>query len=521
MATVLARPRMMGKVATFWQQEESLVFLQGVTLYLLCFAILCILIFATPGFFSTDDYYHARISEQIIKQGRIALDFPWLPVTILSPERYVDHHMLFHILLAPGVYIGGVTGAKLVTVAIAAAIFLVSWLLFREIGVIYPVIWTMGMFGLSATFIFRMLMIRTNGFSFLLLAIALLVVFKRKYTWLILVSFLYVWLYNGWILMPVFVGCYCAAVYITERRLEWQPFVLCCIGIVLGNVINPYFPRNIMFVFEHLGAKVNLDSSVQLGTEWNPFDTRAILINLTGTCLAMVAGFIRPSFGGRRDHIETTLMFTALVTGFMAFQSMRFFEYWPGFALMFCAAAWGRGPAITFDSAIYRKFARYVLPALMIVVMLFFSVATLRTTYNLSVAARDPLEYAGSAHWLENNTPQGMLVFTVGFNDFSRLFFYNQHNSYLIGLDPTYLQYADQHMWDVYSEVTDGRSPKPSQAIAETFGIQYAISARRHGSFNRAARDDPDMQLVFRDQFTYVWRVSEAVFNAARQPANQ
>ena len=80
--------------------------------------------FATPAFFSTDDYYHARISEEIILQRRLRLDFQWLPLTILNPERYVDHHLLYHMALAPAVYfMDDITGAKVVTVAIAAGIF--------------------------------------------------------------------------------------------------------------------------------------------------------------------------------------------------------------------------------------------------------------------------------------------------------------------------------------------------------------------------------------------------------------
>src|SRR5215216_1278420 len=119
MATIALRQRV-GTSVMALRQVESSVLLQGVTLYLLCFAILTVLIFTTPAFFSTDDYYHARISEEMIRQGRLGLDFPWLPLTILSPDKFVDHHLLYHIALAPAVYFFDMTGAKVMTVAIAA-----------------------------------------------------------------------------------------------------------------------------------------------------------------------------------------------------------------------------------------------------------------------------------------------------------------------------------------------------------------------------------------------------------------
>jgi len=48
------------------------LFLRGLALYALAAVILSALIFAVPGYLSTDDYYHARISEQFIVQGRVS-----------------------------------------------------------------------------------------------------------------------------------------------------------------------------------------------------------------------------------------------------------------------------------------------------------------------------------------------------------------------------------------------------------------------------------------------------------------
>ena len=103
------------------------LWLQGMVLFLVCLVPLVVLIFATPGFVGNDDYYHARISAQIVEQQRLRLDFPWLPRTILSPDRFVDHHLLFHLYLAPWVYLGGMTGAKLATAGIAAGVFVAAW----------------------------------------------------------------------------------------------------------------------------------------------------------------------------------------------------------------------------------------------------------------------------------------------------------------------------------------------------------------------------------------------------------
>jgi hypothetical protein len=98
------------------------------------FVILWQLINAADGFVSNDDYYHAGIAAQIGAQGRLRVDFPWLPYSILSPERFVDHHLLYHLYLMPWVMVGGMAGAKLAQVSVISALFAVFYELLRRVG---------------------------------------------------------------------------------------------------------------------------------------------------------------------------------------------------------------------------------------------------------------------------------------------------------------------------------------------------------------------------------------------------
>ena len=70
--------------------------------------------------------------------------------------------------------------------------------------------------------------------------------------------------------------------------------------------------------------------------------------------------------------------------------------------------------------------------------------------------------YAAASAWLEENTPAGARVFQTDWDDFPRLFFYNTHNTYLVGLDPTYLQLYSADLYDRWVEITDGKVSQPS-----------------------------------------------------------
>lgn len=482
-------------------------FVQALALYAIAFAIFAGILFATPGFLGTDDYYHTRISAEILEQRRLALNFPWLPLTILSPERFTDHHLLFHLYVAPFTLLGDFTGAKIATLSLAAGVVVAAWWLLRRIGVKYAWLWALGLFAVSTPFLYRTLMIRTQGASVLLLMLALIVLASRRYRWLIPLSFAYTWLYNGFILLPIFAGAYTLAAWLTDRRFEPRPLIYTGIGVALGVIINPYFPHNIAFITDHLTAKVDIENSVRLGSEWYPYDTDDLMRHALGALIALGLGIFAPSLReGKRDRIETTLLLCALITLFMLLRSRRFIEYFPAFALIFGAAALGRG--IDFAALLPRQIRwRPLVPLIGLIAGISLGVVTVRAAYEQALDARPPAYFAGASAWLRENAPDGALIFQTDWDDFTRLFFYNPENAYIVGLDPTYLQLADPALWDAWRAITRGEVEQPSGAIRDQFGATYVVSDAGHDDFRQQAADDPLMEVVYQDRYNYVWRI--------------
>ena len=115
--------------------------------------------------------------------------------------------------------------------------------------------------------------------------------------------------------------------------------------------------------------------------------------------------------------------------------------------------------------------------------------------------------YAGGARWLAQNTPEGELVFQTDWDDFPRLFFYNTHNTYLIGLDPTYMQLYDPELYDQWVDLTQGKVQQPSRIIRSRFGSSYAISDLAHAEFIFQAENDPGLREVYRDDEAVIFQV--------------
>lgn len=482
--------------------------LQGAALYILCFVVFSALLLPVPGFAGNDDYYHARISDEIIVQGRLRVDFPWLPQTILNNEAFVDHHLLFHMYVAPWVHWGGETGAKLATVSIAAGVVMAAWALLRQIGVRRPWLWALGIFALSAPFLYRLLMVRTQGAALLLVIIALMLLIARRDRWLIPLAFAYAWLYNGFVFIFGVAALYALAAWIGERRFAWQPVIYTGVGLVLGLIINPYFPANLAFITDHLGAKVDFEGGVRVGSEWYPYSTALLLINAGGALAALTLGVLRPSFQAkRRDTVETALLLIALMTLFMLLRSRRFIEYFPAFALLFCAAAWGRG-GVAFARWLPVRWALRLLPLLAALALVAGMFVTLRAAQAQIRDSADGTYMAGAARWLAENSTPGALVFQTDWDDFPYLYYYNTANTYLVGLDPTYLQLANPLAWDNWVAITQGDVEQPSALIRRQFGAAYVVSDTRHGDFIEQASADPGLLLVYRDDHAFVWQLT-------------
>jgi hypothetical protein len=95
--------------------------------------------------------------------------------------------------------------------------------------------------------------------------------------------------------------------------------------------------------------------------------------------------------------------------------------------------------------------------------------------------------YAESSAWLAANTPLGSRIFQTDWDDFPRLFFYNTQNTYLIGLDPTYMLYYNQDLYYTWVDITKGRIDNPSVMIAGNFGSEYVLSDLKHINFLKVA----------------------------------
>ncbi|HJS19413.1 MAG TPA: hypothetical protein VJ785_11745 [Anaerolineales bacterium] len=225
-------------------------------------------------------------------------------------------------------------------VTFSAIAFLAVYVLFQRQGVPYAWLWALGLLAISEAFLYRLSITRAQSLSLGLLVFGFLWLLERKYKHLAVLAFVYVWFYDAFPLILVLAGLYVIAVALIERRLELCPLLFVSAGILLGLLINPYFPDNIIFSIRHMIPKLVDATSVRVGNEWYPYETSQLIENSLPALAAFASGILAIGLARKKMGVRTA--FALLVTflfGLMLFQARRFVEYFPPFALIFAAFA--------------------------------------------------------------------------------------------------------------------------------------------------------------------------------------
>ena len=502
------------KVKAKWNVQ---VITTAVILFLVFVAGFAIVQYATPGLAGNDGYYHMKMGYLIRQQG-LKPDFPYLPYTILNQAAYYDHHLLYHTFLAlfatgdPALD-GGIAltqGAKLGSIIMPSLAFLAIWWLLRGQKVPYAAIWSVALFAASEAFLYRMSMPRAQSLSLLLLVLGLHWLLQERYKLLLPLGFVFVWAYNAFPLLVVVGAVYAVAVFLLERRIAWQAVVYPTIGIGLGLLINPYFPENIDFIVGHLLPKVG-ESSTPVGNEWSAYRTLTLVNNSGVAFLAVLAGVL--ALGWREKRIDKPALVSlglVVIFGYMLFQSRRFVEYFPPFALIFFALS--VAPLLRSwlaDWRLKRPFLTPLIPIALLILLAYPLYVGLNDARELMSNSKPADRYADALIWLHDNSPEGTMVFQTDWDDFTRLFFYNSNAVYTAGLDPTFMELQDEAFFDQWVDITRGRVDEPGAIIRDEFGASYVFSDLKHDSFMEKAEEDPLLHEVFRSDDAVIYAVGE------------
>jgi hypothetical protein len=557
------------------------------TVYLV-FGFLVIVLLMTRLQFSTDaiccgdwdGYYHIGWSQELwnsFKAGHWLPEFKWLPLTVLNAKDYADHHFLFHLLQIPFLwFFEPVMAAKVAAVFYSSlALFSVYWLLYHY-KVDYLLLWLLALLTCANPFFYRMNMAKAPPLTIIISVIGIYLLFEKKYVWLLPLMFAFVWTYSLFPLLFIAAVFWTLIIAWNEHRFEWRPLAYTGGGMVLGNLINPYFPQNLGLFWEHFVTKIKIgtDFAVPVGGEWYPYSGQELLTHFPVALVAMLIGYIlfAPRSGKLPEKATFFLMFVTILL-MSQFRSKRFAEYFPPFAILFAAFAWREftkpsapelpedfkrdiEPYLDADKPdapqgwleIAKTAGVWTLGIILFLVSLYNFVGvdfadneTLKKLPLFSSIKQVGLltdirnndtndRYRRAMEWANQNIPEGERIFNCNWDDFPKLFYYDRKHSYAYGLDPNYLYSENPELYNVIGDLTAGKKPDAAEIIRDKFGAHYVMTdAKENLEMVAGLLDSGWAETVYEDDEARFLKIrdakgdppAEATDNAPETPEEQ
>ena len=468
-----------------------------------------------------DGYYHIKWSQLLwenFSQGKWLPTFQWLPLTVLNPQDYNDHHFLFHLLQIPFLwFFEPVMAAKVATVTFASlAVFSVYWLLYRY-DVDYLLVWLAAILTCANMFYYRMNMAKAPPLTIIITVLGIYLLFERKYVWLLPLMFAFVWTYSLFPLLFIAAVIWALIIGWNEQKFEWRPIFYTGVGMIAGNIINPYFPSNLKLFWEHAYTKIKIgsDFAVAVGGEWYPYSGMELLTHFPVAMLAMLIGYIlfMPRNGKLPEKATFFLTFVSILLA-AQFRSKRFAEYFPPFAILFAAFSL-QAFRVPHTLQLPEDFKRDIEPyldadkktekqerygtlklsavtALGVILTLWF-VLNVKGFHSFGVDQEGLAEtiagndsdyrYRRAMAWAtgkddtgKENVPAGERFFNCNWDDFPKLFFLDTKHTYVYGLDPNYLYSENPELYKLLLDITGGKTNDAAPLIRERFGANYIFA---------------------------------------------
>ncbi len=502
--------------------------------------LIYLLIQSSPTFLDPDSFYHLKIIKLIGESGPV-INFPWLQFTVLK-DYYIDHHFLYHVIGIPFVrLLGDFAGIKFYTVLLNSLFILLAYSLLKKDKVKFPGIYALLLLTANGL-LFRISLTKASAFSLILLFLGTYCLFWRKKWLLFFLSWAYVWSYGGFLLIWAMTGFFCVSDGIEQTfsrhkgKKVWRRFgllvksvfsaencklILAAIcGVISGVIVNPYFPRNINFVWEQLVqiGVINYRGTVNVGGEWYPMKISELFSNCgAAIILSMLALVLFIAFIKKVPKQNYFFFLSSLFFLFFTLKSKRYIEYFVPQLVFFIAYSYNYFLTNFEPYKIIREFKKFS----KIIAVLINILAGILVIFLPMIMANDVLvnyrsfrkgykmdTYAGVSQYLLEHSKEGEIVMHTDWDDFPHLFYRNSHNYYIVGLDPTFMYNYDRELYQLYADITMAKiDDNLARLISENFHARYFIVQKGRDRLRDNLQKDPNFIKVFEDRDAWLYMI--------------
>jgi hypothetical protein len=491
-------------VPTRWFRSAAVVFPVAASIFAAVFA-------RFPVLYDVDGYYHLAVARAYAERG-VFTTLEWARFSIMH-DGFGDKEFLFHVLLVPFVTLGDPSRGGLLALAVfnAAVATVLAHAGLRAIGrwgFVVPLL----VYATSMDFALRMVRLRPELLSLLLLLIAVHLAGTRRMKLLGLVAFLYALSYTAF---QAFFGL-CLVFFLSQLlargERDWRIISYPALGIALGLVINPHFPSNIqVWLVQNFHYYLNMEA-LDVGNEIEPRTTKDMLLLNLGWLIALLL-FWRARFLVSEPRGETRLrdftVLAALAFGLLYVLMARFVTYFVPLATLALlrhmqAVGAAPGPSLRLPWRGRIPFA----PTLAVCILL-SAYSTLHFGfYRMQRSSRD-FRPEMRADWeaFAKAMPAGAKVLAP-WSATHEFVFWAPSAAYVNVLDPVFMFARDADSYRLFMDILQGLEPDIPLAAVSRFDSDFYADDGQTPFARIRLRNDPRVARLH-DGMTYLYRFLE------------
>jgi hypothetical protein len=121
-----------------------------------------------------------------------------------------------------------------------------------------------------------------------------------------------------------------------------------------------------------------------------------------------------------------------------------------------------------------------------------------------------PDQYRAGTQWLLDHVPHGAIIFNASWDDFPKLFYYDDQHAYVTGLDPMYLFDHNPELGRIYDRLVSGKQGHPGEHMRHAFAADYVfVTPSTPRSFYVSATLSGEFTKVYEDSQCIILKVRE------------
>ncbi|MBT4334926.1 hypothetical protein HOD65_00520, partial [bacterium] len=351
----------------------------------------------------------------------------------------------------------------------SALFFTLFYYILNKLNIKKPEIWLFILLFSSSLFLFRLQLARPLLFTLSLSIIGIYIILKQKKWLLLLWPILFILSsYGSIFIISIIVGSYLLTKLVIEKRIDWQIILITMSGCILGLLFHPETSNFVNLIINNYTSGLSSfnNLNILIPIELENLNFLALLVTSLPIFLliiSLITLFLLKIFFKVEIELKNKinyyfLLLLSLIFIMLTIKYNRFIEYLAPILILSVAYIYKISmniPEINeYIKKIYNKLNNLSFKLIITLTTLSLIFLPLKQIYTDYKTTNSIETFKETAIWLNKNTPSESIVFNTSWDAFPRLFFYNHHNYYVVGLDPIFLYNYNNKMYYLWHNIS-------------------------------------------------------------------